>query len=240
VHRFNRLRNTLCGSVTRAFTVKNGNAFAVRQRVLPATFGEVTADLASAFAQTSLAAYHLSMTKRKSVVPIFMRTAITLAILYSVSAMGTEEETLPTDPSVKVSSSDLAAAKQLQVDIRSINSKLTDPAKQKITDVSDAVQKYIPTGSTLSHAEALMLAMDCKPPLRRGLGQSAPKGWRLPACTAVVTVNPDKSRSLSARIALPGRFLQGHWLTIDAEAVGTDRQIASVKATIDIRTPAIL
>ena len=198
------------------------------------------AEIASAFAQMSLGAYHLSMTKRKSVAPIFKLTAITLAIVYSVSAMGTEEETLPTVPSVKVSSSDLAAAKQLQVDMRSINSKLTDPAKQKITDVSDAVQKYIPTGSNLSDAEALMLAMDCKPPLRQGLGQSAPKGWRLPACTAVVTVNPDNSRSLSALIALPGRFLQGHWLTIDAEAVGTDRQITSVKATIDIRTPADL
>lgn len=197
-------------------------------------------ELASAIAQILIGAYHLLMTKRKSVVTIFIRTLVALAILYGGSAKATEEETLPTDPSVKVSSSNVAAAKQLQADIRNINSKLKDPTKQRFTDVSDAVQKYIPTGSTLNDAEALMLALDCKPPLRQGLGQSAPKGWRLPACTAIVTVKPDESRSLNALIALPGRFLQGHWLTIEADAVGSDRQVTTVKATIDIRTLADL
>jgi hypothetical protein len=180
------------------------------------------------------------MTKRKSAVPIFMRTAAALAILYSTSAMATEEEMLPTSPSVKVSSANVATAERLRVDMRAINSKLKDPTKQRFTDVSDAVEKFIPTGSTLNDAEALLLAMDCKPPLRQGLGQPAPKGWRLPACTAVVTVKPDNSRSLNALMALPGRFLQGHWLTINAEAVGIDRQIIAVKAAIDITTLADL
>jgi DNA-binding beta-propeller fold protein YncE len=165
-----------------------------------------------------------------------MRTAVTLVFLCSASAVAAEEETLPTDPSVKVSSSSRAAAKQLQVDIRSINSKLTDPRKQRFTDVSETVQKYIPTGSTLDAAEALMLAMGCKPPLRFGVGQSPPHGYRRPSCTAIVTVKPDKSQSLGAQLELPGGFLQGHWLSIDAQATGTDRRITSVNATIDIRT----
>lgn len=151
--------------------------------------------------------------------------------------MATEAETLPTDPSVNVSPSTLAAAKQLQVDIRRINSKLTDPRKQRFTDVSKAVEKYIPIGSTIDDAEALMLAMGCKPPLRQGLGESAPRGYRRPPCTSTgITVKPDKSESVEALIELPGRFLQGHWLTIDAQATRADRRITSVQATIDIRT----
>jgi hypothetical protein len=148
--------------------------------------------------------------------------------------MAAEEKMLPTDPSVRVSSSSLAAAKQLQVDIRSINSKLTDRRKQRFTDVSETVQKYIPTGSTLGAAEALMLAMGCKPPLRLGVGQSPPHGYRRPSCTAIVTVKPDNSQLLGAQLELHGGFLQGHWLSIDAQATGTE--ITSVKATIDIRT----
>jgi hypothetical protein len=79
--------------------------------------------------------------------------------------MATEAQTLPTDPSVNVPPSTLAAAKQLQVDMRGINSKLTDPRKQRSTDVSKAVEKYIPIGSPIEDAEALILAMGCKPPL---------------------------------------------------------------------------
>jgi hypothetical protein len=51
-----------------------------------------------------------------------------------------------------------------------------------------------------------------------------------------ITVNPDKAQSVGALIELPGRFLQGHWLTIDVQATGADRRITSVQATIDIRT----
>jgi hypothetical protein len=176
------------------------------------------------------------MVKRKWFVQILMRTAVAHAILCSASAIATEEETLPTDPAVKVSRSTLAAAKQLQVDVRKINSKLTDPSKQRFTDVSKAVQKYIPVGSTLDDAEAIMLAMGCKPPLRLKVGQSPPPEYGHPRCTAIITVAPNKSRSLGALVALPSQFLQGNWLTINAQASAIDSRITSVQATIDIRT----
>jgi hypothetical protein len=165
------------------------------------------------------------------------RTALALVLLCSASAMATEGETLPTGPSVNVSRSARAAAKRLQVDIRRINSKLTDPRKQRFTDVSEAVEKYIPIGSTIDDAEALMRAMGCEPPLRLGVGESPPHDYRRPTCTSIgVTVNPDKSQSVEALIELPGRFLQGHWLSIQAQTTGADRRIISVQATIDIRT----
>jgi hypothetical protein len=155
--------------------------------------------------------------------------------------MATEAETPPTGLSINVLPSTLAAAKQLQVDIHRINSKLTDSRKQRFTDVSKAVEKYIPIGSTVDDAEALMLAMGCKHPLRLGVGESPPHGYRRPPCTSIgVTVNPDKSQSVGALVELPGRFLQGHWLTIHAQATAADRRITSVQATIDIRTLADL
>jgi hypothetical protein len=155
--------------------------------------------------------------------------------------MATEAETPPTGLSINVLPSTLAAAKQLQVDIHRINSKLTDSRKQRFTDVSKAVEKYIPIGSTIDDAEALMLAMGCKHPLRLGVGESPPHGYRRPPCTSIgVTVNPDKSQSVGALVELPGRFLQGHWLTIHAQATAADRRITSVQATIDIRTLADL
>jgi hypothetical protein len=169
------------------------------------------------------------------------RTALALVLLCSASVMATEAETLPTGPSVNVSPSTLAAAKQLQVDIRRINSKLTDPRKQRVTDVSKVVEKYIPIGSTIDEAEALMMAMGCKPPLRLGVGESPPHGYRRPPCTSIgVTVNPDKSRSVEGLVELPGRFLQGHWLSIRAQTTGADPRIVSVQATIDLRTPGDL
>jgi hypothetical protein len=172
---------------------------------------------------------------------IFISTAVALVLLGSASARaGTEEETLQTDPLVKVSSSILAAAKQLRVDIGRINSKLRDPRKQRFTDVSEAVEKYIPIGSTIEDAKALMLALGCKPPLRLGVGESPPHGYRRPACSGIVTVKPDKSQSAEALVGLPGRFLEGHFLSIRAQTAGADRRINSVQATIDIRTLANL
>jgi hypothetical protein len=169
------------------------------------------------------------------------RTALALVLLCSASAMATEAETLPTGPSVNVPPSTLAAAKQLQVDIRRINSKLTDPRKQRFTDVSKAVEKCIPIGSTIDDAEALMMAMGCKPPLRLGVGESPPHGYRRPPCTSTgVTANPDKSQSVGALVELPGRFLEGHFLSIHAQTTRADRRIISVQATIDIRTPGDL
>jgi hypothetical protein len=170
------------------------------------------------------------------------RMVLALVLLCSASAMAAEAETLPAGPSVNVSPSTLAAAKQLQVDIRRINSKLTDPRRQRLTDVSKAVEKYIPIGSTIDDAEALLLAMGCKPPLRLGVGESPPHGYRRPSCTSEgVTANPDQSQSVGALVELPGRFLQGHWLSIGAHTSGADRRIiSSVHATIDIRTPGDL
>jgi hypothetical protein len=150
--------------------------------------------------------------------------------------MAAEAETLPAGPSVNASPATLAAAKELQIDIRTINSTLKDPRKQRFTDVSKAIEKYIPIGSTIDEAEALMLAMGCKPPLRLGLGESPPHGWRRPHCTSIVTASPDKSQSLDALLDLPGHFLEGHFLTIHAQTTGPDRMITSVQATIDIRT----
>jgi len=181
------------------------------------------------------------MATEKRTFRIFISTAVTLVLLCSASAIATDVETSPTGLSINVPPSTLAAAKQLQVDIRRINSKLTDSRKQKFTDVSKSVEKYISIGSTIDDAEALMLAMGCKHPLRLGVGESAPHGYRRPPCTSMgVTVNPDKSLSVGALVELPGRFLQGHWLTIDAQATGADRRITSVLAAIDIRTLADL
>jgi hypothetical protein len=158
-------------------------------------------------------------------------------LLSSASAKAdTEEEALQTDPLVNVSPSTLAAAKQLRVDIGRINSQLTDPGKQRFTDVSEAVEQYIPIGSTIEDAKALMLAMGCKPPLRLGIGESPPPGYRRPSCSGIVTVKPDKSQSAEALVDLPGRFLEGHFLSIRAQTAGADRRINSVQATISIRT----
>ena len=150
--------------------------------------------------------------------------------------MATEGESLPTGLSVNVAPSTLTAAKQLQVDIHRINLKLTDPRKQRFTDVSKVIEKYVPIGSTVDDAEALMLAMGCKPPLRLGVNESPPHGYRRPPCTSIVTVNPDKSQSIEALVELPGRFLQGHFLSIHAQTPEADRRIVSVTASIDIRT----
>jgi hypothetical protein len=185
-------------------------------------------------------AYPLKMTKGKPTMRTFTQTAVALVFSCGASAMAAEAEFLSTGPSVNTSPSTLAAAKQLQVDIRTINSKLKDPKKQRFTDVSKAVEKYIPIGSTIDDAQALMLAMGCKPPLRLGLGESPPHGWRRPHCTSIVTAKPDKSQSLDALLDLPGHFLQGHFLTIRAQTTGADEIITAVQATIDIRTAADL
>jgi hypothetical protein len=163
-------------------------------------------------------------------------TALAL-MLCSASALATNTETLPTDLSGSVPPSVLAAAEQLKIDIRTINSQLTDPRKQNFTDVSNTVEKYIPIGSSIDDAEALLAAMGCKPPLRLGVGESFPHGYRRPSCTSIgATVNADKSQSLEALVELPGRFLQGHWLSIRAQTTAADRRITSVQANIDIRT----
>jgi hypothetical protein len=168
---------------------------------------------------------------------MFRRTSVALALLSCVSAIAAGAETQPTDPSVNARLSTLDAAKQLQVDIRRINSKLKDSRKQRFTDVSKDVEKYIPIGSTIDEAEALILAMGCKPPLRLGVGESAPRGYRRPRCaSAGIIVNPDKSESVGALVELPGRFFQGHWLSIRAQTTGVDQRIASVHAIIDIST----
>jgi len=181
------------------------------------------------------------MAKGNRIVRIFVSTAVALVRLSGASAMAaTEEETLPEDPLVHVSPSTLAAANQLEVDIGRINSKLADPMKQRFTDVSEAVEKYIPIGSHIEDAKALMLAMGCKPPLRLRVGESLPHGYRRPSCSGIVTVEPDKSQSAEALVDLPGQFLQGHFLSIRAQTAGADRRIISVHATIDIRTLADL
>jgi hypothetical protein len=177
------------------------------------------------------------MTRGKQTFRICISAAVALVLLSSASAKAaTEEETLSSDPLVNVLPSTLAAANQLGVDIGKINSKLTDPRKQRFTDVSEAVEKYIPVGVNIENAKALMLAMGCKPPLRLRVGESPPHGYRLPSCNGIVTVKPDKSQSAEALVYLPGQFLQGHFLSIRAQTSGADRRITSVLATIDIRT----
>jgi hypothetical protein len=180
------------------------------------------------------------MTKGKPTVQIFTQAVVALVFLWSASAMAAEAETLLTGPSADASPQTLAAAKQLQVDIRTINSKLKDPKKQRSTDVSKAVEKYIPIGSTIDDAQALMLAMGCKSPLRLGPGESPPHGWRRPHCTSIVTTKPDESQSLDALLDLSGHFFQGHFLRIRAQTTGAEEIITAVQATIDIRTPADL
>jgi len=126
-------------------------------------------------------------------------------------------------------------------DIRQINSRLGDPGQQKYTDVSEAVKTYIPIGSTFAEAEALLLAMKCEPPLRMTAEEAQHLHYyRRSGCTSIVTANPDKSQSIEARINLPGRFLEGHFLTIQAQAADADQSVTSLKATIDIRTLADL
>lgn len=162
---------------------------------------------------------------------IFMST-VTALIAVCASAIAGESTVAP--PVV-------AAAKQFQGDIRSINSKLTDPKKQRFTDVSKTVEKYIAIGSSISDAEALMQALGCKPPLRLNVEESnRPRHYRRPSCTSTVTANANNSQSLSALLELPGSVFQGHFLMIDAQASGSDQNITSVRATIDIRTSADL
>jgi hypothetical protein len=177
------------------------------------------------------------MKEATAVVRILTRTAMALLFLSGAwASAGAEEETLQTDPLVKVSPSTLAAAKQLQADIGRINSRLTDARTQRLTDVSRTVEKYIPIGSNIENAKALMLALDCKPPLRLRVGESPPPGYRRPSCSGIVTVKPDKEQSAEALVDLPGQFLQGHFLSIRAQTAAGDRRINSVRATIDIRT----
>jgi len=166
-------------------------------------------------------------------------TAVALALLCSASVATAMAATRPTDPSVSVSPSIRDAAEQLKVDIGRINSNLTDPRKQKYTDVSKIVAKYIPIGSTIDDAEAFIIAMGCKPPLRLGVGEPFPHDYRRPPCTSMgALLASDQSQSVGALVELPGRFLQGHFLSIHARTTATDRRIISVQATIDIRTPA--
>ena len=150
--------------------------------------------------------------------------------------MATDAQAPPTSRSSNVVPSTLAAAKQLQFDIRRINSELIGSGKQRFTDVSKTVEQYIPLGSPIDDAEALILAMGCKYPLRLGVGESPPHFYRRPACTSIgVNVNRDQSLSVEALAELPGGLLQGHFLRIDAQATGADRRITSVRATIDTR-----
>jgi hypothetical protein len=127
------------------------------------------------------------------------------------------------------------------LELRYFDSRLRDPSKQKFTDVSEAVKTYIPIGSTIADAEALMLAMKCEPPLRMTAEEFQHlHHYRHPRCTSIVTANPDKSQSLDALINLPGHFFQGHFLMIQAQAAGADQRVTSIEATIDIRTLADL
>jgi hypothetical protein len=122
------------------------------------------------------------------------------------------------------------AAERFKAEIDDVNSGLKDPKKQRFTDVSGTVEKYIPVGSSLANAEALLRAAGCKDIFKTG------------GCKLTVTTSSHQPRSLGAMFQLASHFPQARVLRIDAQATDSDQgpMISSLRATIDIRTVANL
>ena len=168
--------------------------------------------------------------------------ALALALLCGASVMATNTGTLSAELSVNLSPVALAAADaasgryaQDQFGVGKIPRHRNSPTSLQ------TVEKYLPIGSSIDDADALIMALGCKSPLKLRVGEVPPPGYRRPLCTSMgIRVNSDKSQSVEALLELPGRYQQGHWLSIRAKADTKNQRIITLQATIDIRTLADL